>query len=494
MARMPLVFGGGLWTATDPRAVPAGMGQTVENVALDRDPLGRPVGARVRDGYSLYAEGGSAQGIVTGGVEFPQNQGVDTELLWYYNGALRRSTAGTTIQVDPASPTAALNISGITKFAMRRDPQDNVDKAFFMADSGIWRYDGAWLMNLKGTTVTYSPNLSANPPEEPNRLADTTDEIHNARTIGVAWDSIAFGYQDRLYLTHSLRTDYVPINNYWDIVSDRGDWITAIYSGMRGAVIIGKSRSIWVLRGTDFESSTRELVSRRVGIPSLSTMQAAEELGGILFQGSDGQVYLMDEQGGLPILVSEPVFPILDALDRSNIRWAHAWLWDSKYWIRLPTATAIPQVTMSFDLRSRAWAYHPTYPTGLLAFEYQGIPLLGGISRAELWRADNGTTDNGTAITGTYRTGLMAPAGPSAKHLYRELYLTVAGNGDLTVTITVDGETRVRTISLTTWYKEHRLAVNAPGKWIDVELSGTDWHVLSPAAVEYVVLNVGRES
>lgn len=492
MARMPLLFGGGLWQATDPRAVPDGMAQTSDNVAVDRDPQGRAVGARVRKGYSLFAEGGPSKGIMGGGVEFPKERGTATELLWYHTGALRKGLTGTAIPIDPASATPTCAVSGAVTFVMLRDPSDETDKAYFMADAGLWVYDAGFLMNTKGTAGTYSPNLAALPPEEPNRLAATTDTIHLAREMGVAWDSIALGYQDRLYLSHPLQPNYFPLNSYWDIVSDRGDWITAIYGASRGAVIVGKSRSVWVLRGTDFESAERVMVSRNIGIPAAATIMGAEELGGVIFQGSDGQVYLMDAQGGLPVMVSEPIYDMLAELDPLDLRFAHAWILDQRYWLRATSPTAIPERTYVFDMRSRRWTYYPTFPRGLASFTYEGNVLMGGVDNAELFLVDDGTTDNGAAITGTYRTGLVAPAGPSNKHLYRELYLTVKGSGSLGVTVTVDGTTRNRSLSLSAAFKEFRIPINAAGKWLDVELTGTDWHVLSPAAVDYMVLDAGR--
>lgn len=490
MGRMMIPIGGGLYTATDARTVPAGMAQHLNNVVLDRDPARRPVGVRVRPGWKPYATiAGQSSGSINGGVEFRANPvgGTAGTLLYAFgDGTLRQGLTGTVVA------THADRAGNRWRFVPLLNPADGNHYVYYTPGHGLFAFNGSFSKELKGAANVYAPAVDAELPEEPNRLADEADQIHLSDILGTAWGSLTLAYKDRVYFSHPLQPDYFPENSYWDVVTDRNDWITVLYGASRGAAIVGKENTLHVLRGTGFDDSTLETVSRTLGIPSSYTVIGVEEAGGVMFQGSDGHVYLYNPGTAEPICLSKAIEGTIKSLQLDSLLWANAWFWDRKYFLRTAHPTGVPHLTLVYDLTTRAWEQHDTYPSGFCAWPYGQQMMLGSIN-ATVVDLDNGTSDNGTAITGTYRTGAVAPAGPSVKHLFQALYITCQGYGTLTVEIAVDGVQRViKFIDLTTELREVRLSVNAAGHWLDVKISGTEWHVISPLMVEFLVLDVGR--
>lgn len=490
MAFASIPLGRGLYTAADARAVPPGMAQAMNNVNLDRDPGGRPIGMKVRRGYYQYAQIlGETSGIIQGGIEYRSGY-TSSELLWALaDGTLRKGNFGTLVATIPGRG------GNPWEFVALLDPDDGVHKCYFVPGWGLWTYNtGAGVKELKGAANVYSPNVLADPPEEPNRLADTADNIHFATVLGTAWNGLAVAQKDRVYFSHPLKLDYFPENSYWDVVTDHNDWISAIYGGIRGSVVIAKEGSVFVLRGTTFDDSYLVPISANIGCPSAKTLCPAEDIEGVVFQGSDGHVYALQPDSGRLTCLSEEIAPTLAAAKAAGgLNWANAWVWDHKYWLRTSYPTGIPELVLVYDFRTRTWEYHDSYPRGFCAFTYYGNQLIGTVDRS-LMVLETGTDDWGTPITATYRTGRIAPAGPTVQHLYHALYLQVKGTGTMTVTLTVDATVRTRTITLTPDFKEWRLEINAPGKWLDVAVSGTAWEALSPATVEYYPLDLGRSS
>jgi hypothetical protein len=225
-------------------------------------------------------------------------------------------------------------------------------------------------------------------------------------------------FPSRVHWSDALDAETWTAANFIDFDPDDGQEITRIVP-LGEVLVVFKTHSIQLLTGKSEDSFTRFKIEPQLGSEAPGTIVTYSGL--MFFFDPASGVWQFDGAGFTPQDEAMNRY-ILDGINFANRYKAHAFVWQSRYYLSVPWgADAFPSRTFVLDLRTKAWT---EYDYGVTASTVFGNKLYGGGPRnvKGVYQLQSGLDDDGTAITANFKTNWLAPEGsPSSKHRIRRV-------------------------------------------------------------------------
>lgn len=393
-------------------------------------------------------------------------------LIWQSGGFLRTGTAGTSI--------GAYGPNGVVRVA------SHAGSAFFASgDAGnFYKWPGTGSI---AAVTAYTPATG----EVANALGSATYGLDAPNYIASHWGVMFASQGTKLFAAYKGENldrswDYFPIDQQWDV----GHRVKGIRE-ISGHLVVGTEAAVWVWYGQDILNYTWQRLINRHGIPSHLTM--VETPRGLVYQGSDGHVYLLPLRALSAASDSNPAIKLTGhvrdtvqaLMDTGAGQWLpYAWAvnYDNKYVLSFATSNFTNQHVWVLDLdpdrtdfRSedgpQAWTLltGAGLPVGYVADVHQQQLIVGHWLDQKLIRVDTGTTDtDAAAVDGDWENGPSPHGEPDELKELERIELVAGGAGSLELTVTYTdyngtSQTYTDTIALTSTDRWHRLEPYSAG-------------------------------
>lgn len=312
--------------------------------------------------------------------------GTNFTLAGTEDGRLLRLSGNTFVEVENGLNS---QIEGITW----------LDKMYYVdSGPGIGEWDGT---NAPIDVVAYTPSTEWVNKYGMNIISQITSPSH----IVVYKGRIVVAQGSEIFVSQLDIPGYFPESQKYGINEGDGDIITKLII-YRGDLIIFKSRSIYVLRGsqpimTDPDPYMLDVVHDKVGCVASKSAYLCDN--NLIFVSKKG-VYMLvnavtkDDRNVEPIQFN--IQPIFDSIIPEN-----SVAIDYKGWYRL----AVDNRVLLFDYNNNRWLLD-SYPVNFNSFrvDTEGR-LLGGADDGFLYQLENGETDEGTTIESYMVTKTLEP-------------------------------------------------------------------------------------
>ena len=278
-------------------------------------------------------------------------------------------------------------------------------------------------------------------------------------------------FPSRVHWSDPLDAETWTAANFIDFDPDDGQEITRIVP-LGEALVIFKSHSIQLLTGKSEDSFTRYRIEPHLGSEAPGTIVTYS--GFMFFFDPSTGVWQFDGAGFTPLDEAMNRY-ILDGINYANRYKAHAFVWQSRYYLSVPWgADTYPSRMFVLDLRTRAWT---EYDYGVTASTVFDNKIYGGGPRntAGVFQLQSGLDDDGTAIAANFKTNWLAPEGtPTSKHRIRRVdstWTAITGTDDVTLRM-------YRDFAATTPLYSQAINID-PGMTWGTDNWGEDWGTLT---------------
>ena len=252
-------------------------------------------------------------------------------------------------------------------------------------------------------------------------------------------------YPNRLYFSDLGDETTYPVDNFIDIRTNDGDWITGL--AVQGDNLVNfKNNSIYTLYGSDPDDFVlRNLYVSRGAI----SQRAITNWQNILIFASRDGVYVFD--GSIITLISEPIETEYGLLNSSNSGRAAATIYKDCCWLSYPIGSNnYNSKVVVFDLLRKAWTIYDGIKASVFS-NWEGPGDNGNLYAGDstdgfVWRQDSGGLDGASAIATEYITKAYDLGIAEREKTFRRLYLFwQSSEGTIYVEALVDGVTAGQT-------------------------------------------------